>query len=136
MKITLSSVLVDDQEKALAFYTDVLGFVKRTDIPAGRFRWLTVVSPEGPDDVELLLEPNDNPAARGYQTSIYEQGAPATAFAVGDIRGEHERMKKLGVRFTQEPITVGPVTRAVFEDTVGNLVLIYQVAGPGEASGD
>ena len=90
----------------------------------------------GPDDVELLLEPNDNPAARAYQTSIYEQGAPATAFAVGDMRAEHERMKNLDVRFTQEPTTVGPVTRAVFEDTVGNLVLIYQVAGPGEACGD
>jgi catechol 2,3-dioxygenase-like lactoylglutathione lyase family enzyme len=131
MKITLSSVLVDDQERALAFYTDVLGFVKRTDIPAGNYRWLTVVSPEGPDDVELLLEPNDNPAARAYQESVREQGAPATAFAVDDLRGAYERMKDLGVRFTQEPTTVGPVTRAVFDDTVGNLVLLYQV---GEAT--
>ncbi len=130
MKITLSSVLVDDQEKALAFYTDVLGFVKRTDIPAGRFRWLTVVSPEGPDDVELLLEPNDNPAAREYQREIRERGVPATAFAVDDLRGEYERMKRFGVRFTQEPTTVGPVTRAVFDDTVGNLILLYQVAEP------
>lgn len=130
MKITLSSVLVDDQEKALAFYTEVLGFVKRTDVPAGKFRWLTVVSPGGPDDVELLLEPNDNPVARTYQRAIHEQGIPATAFAVGDLRGEYERMKKLGVRFTQEPTTVGPVTRAVLDDTVGNLIQIYQVEEP------
>ncbi len=130
MKITLSSVLVDDQEKALAFYTDVLGFVKRTDVPAGKYRWLTVVSPEGPDDVELLLEPDHNPAARAYHESIREQGAPATAFAVGDLRREFERLRRLGVRFTQEPATVGPVTRAVLDDTVGNLILLYQVAEP------
>ncbi|HIH02524.1 MAG TPA: VOC family protein [Methanoregulaceae archaeon] len=128
MKITLSSVLVDDRARALAFYTGVLGFVKRTDVPAGRFRWLTVVSPEGPDDVELLIEPNDTPAARAYQKSIYEQGAPATDFAVNDLLGEYERMKNLGVRFTQEPTTVGPLIRAVLDDTVGNLIQIYQVA--------
>ena len=130
MKITLASVFVEDQAHALAFYTDVLGFVKRTDVPAGAFRWLTVVSPEGPDDVELLLEPNDNPAARAYQRAIYEQGIPATAFAVDDLRREYERMKRLGVRFAQEPTTVGPVTRAVLDDTVGNLIQIYQVGDP------
>ena len=128
MKITLASVLVDDQERALAFYTNVLGFVKRTDVPAGRFRWLTVVSPEGPEDIELLLEPNDNPAARAYQRAIYEQGIPATAFAVDDLRSEYGRMRRLGVRFTQEPTTVGPVARAVLDDTVGNLIQIYEVA--------
>jgi catechol 2,3-dioxygenase-like lactoylglutathione lyase family enzyme len=136
MRITLASVFVEDQEKALAFYTEVLGFVKRTDVPAGAFRWLTVVSPERPDDVELLLEPNDNPAARAYQRAIYEQGVPATAFAVDDLRGEYERMKRLGVRFVQEPTTVGPVIRAVLDDTVGNLIQIYQVAGLGDARGD
>ncbi len=130
MRITLASVLVDDQARALAFYTDVLGFVKRTDVPAGTFRWVTVVSPERPDDVELLLEPNDNPAARAYQRAIHEQGIPATAFAVDDLRSEYERMKDLGVRFTQEPTTVGPVTRAVLDDTVGNLIQIYQVQEP------
>jgi catechol 2,3-dioxygenase-like lactoylglutathione lyase family enzyme len=135
MRITLSSVLVDDQDRALAFYTDVLGFVKRTDVPAGTFRWLTVVSPEGPDDVELLLEPNGSPAARAYQESIFMQGVPATAFAVGDLRSEFERLKKAGVRFTQEPIAVGPVTRAVLDDTVGNLILLYQVMGPDGACG-
>ena len=135
MRITLASVLVDDQARALAFYTEVLGFVKRTDVPAGTFRWLTVVSPERPDDVELLLEPNDNPAARAYQRAIHDQGIPATAFAVDDLRGEYERMKNLGVRFPQEPTTVGPVTRAVLDDTVGNLIQIYQVVGPDEACG-
>ncbi|MEN6517998.1 MAG: VOC family protein [Methanospirillum sp.] len=134
MKITLSSVLVDDRARALAFYTGVLGFVKRTDVPAGRFRWLTVVSPEGPDDVELLIEPNDTPAARAYQKSIYEQGAPATDFAVNDLLGEYERMKNLGVRFTQEPTTVGPLIRAVLDDTVGNLIQTYQVAEPARPS--
>jgi catechol 2,3-dioxygenase-like lactoylglutathione lyase family enzyme len=135
MRITLSSILVDDQARALAFYTDLLGFVKRTDVPAGRFRWLTVVSPEGPDDVELLLEPNESPAARAYQESVYNQGAPATAFAVRDLRGEYDRLSRRGVRFVQEPVTVGPVSRAVLDDTVGNLVLLYQVMGPDEACG-
>ena len=98
MKIKLNNVFVDDQDKALKFYTEVLGFVKKTDIPAGKFKWLTVVSPEGPDDIELLLEPNDNPAAKTYQKAIFEQGIPSTSFAVEDIQKEYERMKNLGVK--------------------------------------
>src|SRR5258708_26205049 len=103
MKIKLNSVFVDDQDKALKFYTEVLGFVKKRDIPVGQFKWLTVVSPEGPDDIELLLEPNDNPAAKTYQKAIFEQGIATTSFAVEDIQKEYERMKKLGVVFTMEP---------------------------------
>jgi catechol 2,3-dioxygenase-like lactoylglutathione lyase family enzyme len=127
MKIRLSSVFVDDQDKALKFYTEVLGFVKKRDIPAGNFKWLTVVSPEGPDDIELLLEPNDNPAARTFQQAVYKQGIPATAFAVDDIQKEYERMKKLGVVFGMEPTKTGPVTVAVFDDTCGNLIQLYQI---------
>ena len=127
MKIKLSSILVDDQEKALTFYTDVLGFVKKADVPVGKFRWLAVVSPEGPDDIELVLEPNDNPAAATYQKALFEQGIPLTAFIVDDIRQEYERMTALGVVFPTEPTEAGPVTIAVFEDTCGNLIQIYQV---------
>ncbi len=127
MKIKLTSVLVEDQEKALAFYTDVLGFIKKADIPMGEFRWLTVVSPEGPDDVELLLEPNENPAAKVFQKALFEQGIPLTAFAVDDIEGEHERMSSLGVRFQTAPTKAGPATIAVFDDTCGNLIQMYQV---------
>ncbi len=127
MKIKLNSVFVDDQDKALKFYTEVLGFVKKHDIPVGEFKWLTVVSPEGPDDIELLLEPNDNPAAKTYQKAIFEQGIPLTAFAVDDIEKEYERMKQLGVVFTTEPTKTGPVTQAVFDDTCGNLIQLYQV---------
>jgi predicted enzyme related to lactoylglutathione lyase len=126
MKIQLNSVLVDDQDKALKFYTEVLGFVKSKDIPVGKFKWLTVVSPEGPDDVELLLEPNENPAAKTFQQTIHQQGIPLTAFAVDDIKNEFERMKKLGVQFKTEPTNVGPATIAVFDDTCGNLIQIYQ----------
>ena len=126
MKIRLTSIHVDDQDKARRFYTEVLGFVKKHDFPVGEFKWLTVVSPEGPDDIELLLEPNDNPAAQRYQESIFEQGIPHAAFAVDDIDEEYERLKKLGVVFTMEPTPAGPVIRAVFNDTCGNLILIYQ----------
>ena len=126
MKIKLASVFVDDQEKALRFYTDVLGFIKKTDIPAGQFRWLTVVSPEGPDDIELLLEPNDNPAAETYQRAIFEQGIPSTAFAVENIQKEYERLKDLGVAFRSKPEAMGPTIMAVFEDSCGNLIQIYQ----------
>jgi len=126
MKIKLSSVLVDDQDKALKFYTDVLGFVNKHDIPLGEARWLTVVSPEGPDDIELLLEPNSFPAARTYQEALFKAGIPLTAFAVEDIQKEYERMKNLGVVFSMEPTEAGPVTIAVFEDTCGNLIQIYQ----------
>lgn len=122
MKIKLNSVFVDDQDKALKFYTEVLGFVKKNDIPVGEARWLTVVSPEGPDDIELLLEPNGNPAARTYQKAIFEQGIPLTAFAVEDIQKEYERMEKLGVVFSMKPTKMGAATVAVFNDTCGNLI--------------
>ncbi len=127
MKIKLSSVLVDDQDKALKFYTEVLGFVKKEDIPLGEARWLTVVSPQAPDEVELLLEPNSNPAAKAYQRPLFEQGIPLTAFSVDDIQSEYERIKKLGVVFRSEPENVGTATVAVFDDTCGNLIQLYQV---------
>lgn len=127
MKVKLSSVIVDDQEKALRFYTEVLGFVKKNDIPMGDARWLTVVSPEAPDEVELLLEPGGNAAARSYQSALLAQGIPLTAFAVDDIRSEFERMKELGVVFRGEPQQVGPTAMVVFEDTCGNLIQLYQV---------
>jgi len=126
VKIKLSSVIVDDQDKALKFYTEVLGFVKKTEFPAGKFKWLTVVSPDGPADVELALEPNENPAARTYQKALFDQGIPLTAFAVEDIQKEYVRMKNLGVLFRSEPTGMGPVTIAVFDDTCGNLIQIYQ----------
>ena len=126
MKINLASVFVDDQDKALKFYTEVLGFVKKQDIPVGAFKWLTVVSLEEPDGTQLLLEPNENPAAMAFQEALFEQGIPLTSFAVEDIQNEYERMKKLGVRFTTEPTTMGPVTVAVFDDTCGNLIQMVQ----------
>lgn len=127
MKIKLTSVMVDDQDRALQFYTEVLGFVKKHEIPCGKARWLTVVSPEGPDDVELLLEPNENPAARTYQEALFKQGIPLTAFAVDDVQKEYERMKALGVAFRSAPAKAGPTTIAVFDDTCGNFIQIYQV---------
>ena len=126
MKIILTSVIVDDQDKALKFYTEVLGFVKKNDIPVGEARWLTVVSPEGPDDVELLLEPMGFPPARTYQKALFEAGIPLTSFAADDIQKEYERMKKLGVVFKTAPTKMGPVTIAVFEDTCGNLIQMAQ----------
>ena len=126
MKIKLNSVMVDDQDKALKFYTEVLGFVVSKDIPIGEDKWLTVVSPEGPADIELLLEPMGFPPARTYQKALFEAGIPATAFAVADIQKEYERMKKLGVAFRSEPTKMGPTTVAVFEDTCGNLIQLYQ----------
>jgi len=126
MKIKLTSVFVDDQEKALKFYTKVLGFVKKQDFPAGNLKWLTVVSPEKPDGTELLLEPNDNPAVRTYQKAIHAQGIAATAFQVDDIRKEYGRLKNVGVNFIQEPTKMGSTTQAVFDDTCGNLIQIYQ----------
>ncbi len=127
MRINLTSVFVDDQAKALKFYTEVLGFVKKMDVPAGEFKWLTVVSPEQPDGTQLLLEPNDNPASKTFQKAIFEQGIPITSFAVNDIHKEYARMKNLGVKFTMEPTTMGPVTQAVFDDTCGNLIQIAQM---------
>ncbi|MBI4674991.1 MAG: VOC family protein [Chloroflexi bacterium] len=127
MKIQLSSVMVDNQDKALKFYTEVLGFVKKREIPLGEAKWLTVVSPEAPNGIELLLEPNSNPAAQTYQRAIFEQGIPLTAFAVDDIHQEYARLKKLGVEFTMEPTNMGLTTAAVLNDTCGNLIQIYQV---------
>jgi len=127
MKVKLSSVMVENQDKALKFYTEVLGFMKKRDIPMGEARWLTLVSPQAPDEVELLLEPNINPAAKTYQQAIFEQGIPLTAFAVDDIQREYKRMKKLGVEFRSEPRKMGPATAAVFDDTCGNLIQLYQV---------
>lgn len=124
MRINLASVFVDDQAKALAFYTDVLGFVKKNDMPAGEFRWLTVVSPEAPDGPELLLEPDNHPAAKPFKEALLADGIPFTSFAVDDARAEFDRLSGLGVRFTQEPLQVGPVVTAVLDDTCGNLIQI------------
>lgn len=124
MKIHLTSVFVDDQEKALRFYTGPLGFVKKHDVPLGEDRWLTVVSPEDPDGPELLLEPSGHPAVGPYKTALVEDGIPAASFAVTDVRAEYDRLRRLGVRFTQEPLETGTVTTAVLDDTCGNLVQI------------
>src|SRR2546427_1580996 len=124
MKIKLTSVYVDDQAKALEFYTKVLGFVKKADVTAGKYRWLTVVSPEEPNGPQLVLEPNDNPAARLYQESIFKQGLRTTMFFVEDIQKEYQRLKRLGVKFTMEPTKTTGSTIAVFDDTVGNLIQI------------
>lgn len=126
MKIRLSSVYVDDQDKALKFYTEVLGFVKKADMPVGKFKWLTVVSPEEPDGTELLLEPDENPATKTFKKALYEQGIPLTQFAVEDIQEEYERLKKMGVKFMLEPTKMGPVTVVVFDDTCGNLIQLAQ----------
>ena len=126
MKIKLTSVMVDDPDTALKFYKEILGFVKKKDITMGEARWLTVVSPEGPDGVELLLEPMGFPPARTYQKALFEAGIPLTLFAVDDIQKEYERMKKLGVVFKTAPTQLGPVTIAVFEDTCGNLIQMAQ----------
>jgi catechol 2,3-dioxygenase-like lactoylglutathione lyase family enzyme len=126
MRIVLSSVYVDDLQKGLKFYTEVLGFVKKADMMIGDARWLTVVSPEDPEGTELVLEPSDNPAARTFKKAIAKQGIPLTSFAVEDVQEEYERLKKLGVVFTVEPTKMGPVTVAVFDDTCGNLIQIAQ----------
>jgi catechol 2,3-dioxygenase-like lactoylglutathione lyase family enzyme len=126
MKIKLVSIMVDDQDKALRFYTEVLGFTKKIDFPVGEYRWITVVSPEGPDDLELVLEPNANPAGKTFQKALFDQGIPATAFESTDIAAEFKRLKNAGVVFTKEPTKAGPVTMAVFADTCGNLIQIYQ----------
>jgi catechol 2,3-dioxygenase-like lactoylglutathione lyase family enzyme len=128
MRINLTSVFVDDQEKASQFYTNVLGFVTKHDIPLGEDRWLTVVSPQDPNGTELLLEPSSHPAVKPYKQALVEDGIPAAQFAVDDVRAEHERLLDLGVRFTQEPTQMGPVTTAVFDDTCGNLIQIAHQA--------
>jgi catechol 2,3-dioxygenase-like lactoylglutathione lyase family enzyme len=124
MRIYITSVLVDDQDKALGFYTDVLGFQKKTDVPLGEARWLTVVSPEAPQGPELALEPDAHPAAGPYKAALVADGIPATSFAVDDVHAEFRRLRDLGVRFTQEPVEMGGVTTAVFDDTCGNLIQI------------
>ncbi|MEV0643653.1 VOC family protein [Phytomonospora sp. NPDC050363] len=124
MRIHLSSVFVDDQDEALRFYTEVLGFVKKHEVPIGEDKWLTVVSPEDPTGTELLLEPSGHPAVKPYKDALVADGIPATSFAVEDVRAEFERLRELGVAFTQEPLKMGAVTTAVFDDTCGNLIQI------------
>lgn len=126
MRINLASVFVDDQDKALRFYTDILGFQKKTEVPLGEDRWLTVVSPSEPEGTELVLEPDGHPAVRPFKEALVGDGIPFTSFAVDDVRAEFERLRALGVQFTQEPVDLGPVTTAVFDDTCGNLIQIAQ----------
>ncbi|MDQ3371028.1 MAG: VOC family protein [Myxococcota bacterium] len=125
MRIKLSSLMVEDQAKALAFYTDVLGFQQKHDIPVGEYRWITVTAP-GRDDLELTLEPNANPAAKTFQQAMFAQSIPLTAFEVDDLAAEFARLQQRGVVFTTEPTAMGPVRIAVFSDTCGNLIQLYQ----------
>jgi catechol 2,3-dioxygenase-like lactoylglutathione lyase family enzyme len=127
MRIYVTSVLVDDQRKALDFYTNVLGFVKKRDIPLGDASWLTVVSPDQPDGTELLLEPSDHPVAKPFKEGLVADGIPLTSFAVDDVQAEFDRLRAKGVRFTQEPTEMGGVTTAVLDDTCGNLIQIVQL---------
>jgi catechol 2,3-dioxygenase-like lactoylglutathione lyase family enzyme len=129
MRIDLCSVMVDDQEKALRFYTDILGFTKMADISMGNYRWLTVVSPEGPDGSELVLEPMGFPPSRIYQKALFDAGIPLVSFRSAGIRGEYERLKALGVVFRGEPVDLGPATAVIFEDTCGNLIHLVQPKG-------
>ena len=126
MQIKLTSIMVNDQEKALGFYTGVLGFEKKHEFPVGAYKWITVVSPEGPQDVELSLEPNANPAAKTFQEAMFAQKIPLAAFQVADIQKEYERLKKQDVVFLSEPVEMGPVKLAIFSDTCGNLIQLYQ----------
>ena len=127
MKIKLNSIIVQNQDHALRFYCEVLGFEKKFDIPMGTFRWLTVISPEDPDGAELVLEPNANPAAAIYQKALFDSGVPLTAFAVDHLENEVVRLKSLGVAFRTQPTNVGSAILAAFEDTCGNVIQIYQV---------
>ena len=126
MRIVVSSVFVDDQDKALDFYTNKLGFVKKMEIPMGAARWLTVVSPSDPDGTELLLEPDSHPAVGPFKNALLHDGIPFTSFGVDDVKAEYERLRALGVAFTQPPVTMGPVTTAVLADTCGNLIQLAQ----------
>ena len=128
MRIYVTSVFVADQKKALDFYTNTLGFEKKTDVPLGDASWLTVVSPEQPDGTELLLEPSGHRAVKPFKAALVEDGIPATSFAVDDVQAEFDRLRSKGVRFTQEPTEMGGVTTAVFDDTCGNLIQIVQLA--------
>jgi catechol 2,3-dioxygenase-like lactoylglutathione lyase family enzyme len=127
VKIAMTSVLVDDQEKALRFYTDVLGFLPKHDVPLGEHRWITVVSPGDPDGVELVLEPDSHPAVRPFKQALVADGIPYTAFAVDDVHAETARLKAAGVTFTQEPLTMGPATTAVLDDSCGNLIQLVSM---------
>ncbi len=127
MRIVVASVMVDDQDKALRFYTDVLGFVKKTEVPLGAHRWLTVVSPEAPDGAELALEPDDYRLAKSFKQALVEDGVPFTSFDVKDVNAEYKRLVDAGVRFTQPPVDMGPVISAVFDDTCGNLIQMAQM---------
>ncbi|GAA2255092.1 VOC family protein [Actinomadura luteofluorescens] len=126
MRINLTSVFVDDQERALRFYTDILGFEKRHDVPLGEDRWLTVVSPKDPEGTNLLLEPSSHPAVKPFKEALVADGIPFASFDVDDVKAEYDRLRGLGVRFTQEPVEMGPVVTAVLDDTCGNLVQIAQ----------
>jgi len=126
MRIRLTSILVNDQDQALKFYTEVLGFQKKHEIPMGPYKWLTVVSPEGPDELELSLEPNVNPAAKAYQEAMFAQKIPLAAFETSDIDGDYKRLTSRGVVFLSEPQQAGPVKIALFSDTCGNLIQLYQ----------
>lgn len=130
IRITITSVFVDDQDKALAFYTDQLGFNVKHDIPLGEFRWLTLVSPDDPDGTELLLEPDQHPAARAYKEALVSDGIPAASFGVDDVKQTHRELSVRGVRFTQEPLAMGPVETVVLDDTCGNLI---QLSSPAES---
>jgi catechol 2,3-dioxygenase-like lactoylglutathione lyase family enzyme len=127
MRIYVTSVFVDDQSKALDFYTRKLGFKLKHDVPMGKHRWLTVVASENPEGTELLLEPSDHPAVEPYKTALVEDGIPATSFQVDDIDAEYDRLRSLGVSFTREPIDAGPVRMAVLDDTCGNLIQLVQI---------
>lgn len=126
MKIVVTSLFVQDQDKALAFYSEKLGFVKKQDVPVGEFRWITLASPDDQDGTELLLEPNDHPAAKEFQKKIFADGIPATMFGVEDIQAEYERLVDKGVEFTMQPTKMGELTIAVLDDTCGNLIQIVQ----------
>jgi predicted enzyme related to lactoylglutathione lyase len=126
MKIIVNSIFVEDQDKALEFYSETLGFVKKHDVPAGKYRWITLVSPEEKDGTELLLEPNAHPAAKEYQEKLFAEGIPVTMFGVSDIHAEYKRLIDKDVKFTMEPTKMGNVTIAVFDDTCGNLIQIIQ----------
>jgi catechol 2,3-dioxygenase-like lactoylglutathione lyase family enzyme len=128
MRIHLTSILVRDQDEALKFYTEILGFVKKNEVPLGEHRWLTVVSPDDPDGCELVLEPDAHPAAKPWKEALVNDGIPYTSFAVENVHAEVERLRALGVRFTQEPLQMGTVTTAVLDDTCGNLIQIMHVA--------
>ena len=130
MRINLMSIFVEDQEAAVAFYTDILGFTVAMDMPAGEWRWITVASPEDPDGTQLSLEPSEHPAVKPFKTALVADGIPFTSFAVTDVHAEHDRLVALGVHFTQPPIAMGPMTTAVFDDTCGNLIQIASMDEP------